>query len=188
MKTKTTPRKAKPVRRPVSVRAPKKTAARRSTPAGLTLRSILVPVDFSAESKKALRYATSLAEQYGAKITLINIVERTGFPDFAAYPLAMENDKVMKAARTQIELVCKQQALNPKLVEKTLVRQGVPFHEITEAARTLKVDLIIITTHGYTGWKHALIGSTAERVVRHAPCPVMSVREVERDFVPPRAR
>jgi len=153
----------------------------------LALRSIMVPVDFSEESKKALRYAVSLARQYGAKITLINVVEPTGFPDFAASPLAMENDKVMKAARVQLELLCKREALDPNLLEKNLVRQGVPFHEITAAARSLKIDLIIITTHGFTGWKHALIGSTAERVVRHAPCPVLSVREVERDFLPPAA-
>ena len=187
-KTKAAPRKAKLARRPVATRATKKPAPRESAPLGLTLRSILVPVDFSVESKKAIRYAVSLARQYGAKITLINVVERTGFPDFANYPLVMEDDKVMKSARTQLELICQQQAMEPKLVEKTLVRQGVPFHEITEAARSLKTDLIVITTHGYTGWKHALIGSTAERVVRHAPCPVLSVREIERDFVRPSAR
>ena len=182
-KAKPTPRKARLHRPRVAVRATKTPAARALTPVALTLRSLLVPVDFSEESKKALRYATSLARQYGAKITLINVVERTGFPDFAYYPLTMENDKVMKSARAQLELLCQREAIDPILLEKTLVRQGVPFHEITEAARTLKIDLIVIATHGYTGWKHALMGSTAERVVRHAPCPVLSVREIERDFL-----
>ena len=90
----------------------------------------------------------------------------------------------MQRFRAQLDLLCKREAINPKLMERTLVRHGVPFHEITEAARTLQTDLIIIATHGYTGLKHALLGSTAERVVRHAPCPVLSVREVERDFLP----
>ena len=71
----------------------------------------------------------------------------------------------------------KQAGVNPKLVEKLLVRFGRSYHEIAEAARTLKVDLIIISTHGYTGLKHAFLGSTTERVVRHAPCPVLVVRE-----------
>jgi universal stress protein A len=183
--------KAKPVSKSAkiqphrsAVRATKRSTRTSTEPGVLGLRSILVPVDFSSESKKALRYAVSLARQYGAKLTLVNVVERTGFPDFATYPLTMEDDKVMKSARGRLELLSKQEGLEPKLIEKLLVRQGVPFHEITEAARTLLVDLIVITTHGYTGWKHALIGSTAERVVRHAPCPVLSVREIERDFLP----
>ena len=182
--------KAKPVSKSATIQ-PKRGAVRvakkftqRSTESNIPgLRSILVPVDFSSESKKALRYAVSLARQFGAKLTLLNVVERTGFPDFATYPLIMEDDKVMKSVRGRLELLSKQEGLEPKLIEKFLVRQGVPFHEITEAARTLLIDLIVITTHGYTGWKHALIGSTAERVVRHAPCPVLSVREIERDFL-----
>ena len=67
------------------------------------------------------------------------------------------------------------------VVEQTLVRHGVPYVEVTDAARTLKMDLIVITTHGYTGLKHVFLGSTAERIVRHAPCPVLTVREKEHD-------
>ena len=62
------------------------------------------------------------------------------------------------------------------------VRTGVPSHEIVEAAREADVDLIVIATHGYTGWKHFCIGSTAERVVRAAPCPVLVVREKEHEL------
>ena len=63
------------------------------------------------------------------------------------------------------------------------VRPGLAAHEIVEAAKELDVDLIVIATHGYTGWKHFAIGSTAERVVRAAPCPVLVVREKEHEFV-----
>jgi len=63
------------------------------------------------------------------------------------------------------------------------VRTGLAAFEIVEAAKELDVDLIVIATHGYTGWKHFCIGSTAERVVRAAPCPVLVVREKEHDFV-----
>ena len=65
---------------------------------------------------------------------------------------------------------------------KTMLRTGLPAHEIVEAAKELDTDLIIIATHGYTGWKHFCIGSTAERVVRAAPCPVLVVREKEHQF------
>ena len=62
------------------------------------------------------------------------------------------------------------------------VRGGLPSHEIVEAAKEMDVDLIVLATHGYTGWKHFCIGSTAERVVRAAPCPVLVVREKEHEF------
>ncbi len=63
-----------------------------------------------------------------------------------------------------------------KCLDKPVIRIGQPFHEIATGAKTLKADLIVVSTHGYTGLKHVLLGSTAERVVRHAPCPVLTVR------------
>jgi nucleotide-binding universal stress UspA family protein len=75
-------------------------------------------------------------------------------------------------------------ALNVEpLVEKYLVRNGRSFHEIVSAARSLKSDLIVISTHGRTGLSRALLGSTTERVVQHAPCPVLVVRPNEREFL-----
>ena len=66
---------------------------------------------------------------------------------------------------------------------ETLQRLGTPYEEIVKVAEAVEVDLIVIATYGYTGLKHFLLGSTAERVVRLAPCPVLIVREQERDFV-----
>ncbi|HMJ66829.1 MAG TPA: universal stress protein, partial [Candidatus Binatia bacterium] len=63
------------------------------------------------------------------------------------------------------------------------VRIGKPHHEIVSLAKVLGADLIVIATHGYSGLKHAVLGSTAERVVRHATCPVLVVREKEKDFI-----
>jgi nucleotide-binding universal stress UspA family protein len=109
-------------------------------------------------------------------------VEPVATPDFAkSFPLV--NDNVVADCRRHLERVVKDLEIEPKLLQKTLVREGRSFHEIADAARTLKVDLIIISTHGHTGLKHALLGSTTERVVRHAPCPVLVVREREREFV-----
>jgi nucleotide-binding universal stress UspA family protein len=150
----------------------------------LRIQSILVPIDFSSPSKKALNYALPFAEQFNAKLILLHVVEPVATPDFAvSFPLMMENDKTKAACKAQLEHVIKEQAIDPKRVDRTLVRFGRSFHEIADAARTLKVDLIIISTHGYTGLKHALLGSTTERVVRHAPCPVLVVRPREHEFV-----
>jgi nucleotide-binding universal stress UspA family protein len=123
-----------------------------------------------------------MAEQFGSRIILLNVVEPIATPDFA-YPLMLEPEKTASAVRKQLEKVCRDTLLPANMVDRLLVRHGTPFTEITDAARTLKVDLIILTTHGYTGLKHVFMGSTAERVVRHAPCPVLTVREKEHEFV-----
>ena len=150
----------------------------------LGIKSILVPIDFSAPSRKALDYAVPFAKQFGAKLTLLHVIEPIPGPDFAnSFPLMMENDKVVATAKGKLQMLVKQNAIDPKILERAVVSEGRAFHEIARAAENLKADLIIISTHGYTGLKHALLGSTTERVVRHAPCPVLVVRENEREFV-----
>lgn len=142
------------------------------------IKSILVPLDFSAPSQKALDQAVAFARLFKAKLTLLHVVEPVATPDFAAsFPLVMEDDQVIGAAREKLERAVAAARIPRTLVEKILVRFGRSFHEITEAARTRKVDLIVIATHGHTGLKHALLGSTTERVVRHAHCPVLVVRQ-----------
>ena len=152
-------------------------------PALLKIKSILVPIDFSETSKKALVYAVRMAEQFGARVTLLNVVEPIATPDLSYYPLLLEPEKARKAARERLDAICRRARLSGRLLDKIVVAHGSPYAEITEAARTMKVDLIILTTHGYTGLKHVFMGSTAERVVRHAPCPVLIVREKEHEFV-----
>jgi universal stress protein A len=136
---------------------------------------VLVPTDFSDPSKRALKYARSLAAQFGSTITLIHVLEPVMSPDFTHFPLALEEDKVVEGARQRLLGLAKTH-LDARSVDGVVVRSGNPFHEITEAARELKIDLVIIATHGYTGIKRALLGSTAERVVRYAQCAVMTVR------------
>ena len=144
----------------------------------LRVKSILMPLDFSPPSQQALDYAVALARLFQAKLTLLHVVEPVATPDFAtSFPLAMENDRLMAAAKRELEKVVKTARIPRNFVEKILVRCGRSFHEIAAAARTRKVDLIVISTHGHTGLKHALLGSTTERVVRHAPCPVLVVRQ-----------
>lgn len=167
--------KAKAVRRSLTkARAKRPAGVHAASPGGTRIRSILVPTDFSAPAQAAIEYAVQLASQYDARLTLLHVIEPVATPDFAYYPLTLENDKVMAAAKKHLDQMAAK--LKANLVEKTLVRNGVAFHEIARAAQTLKADLIVISTHGYTGLKHILLGSRAERVVRHAPCPVLVVR------------
>jgi universal stress protein A len=148
------------------------------------LTSILVPTDFSEASTKALVYAAAFARQFGAKITLLHVVEPIATPDFdSSFPLALEDAAVDAHCKRRLETLATEHGFDPAVVEKILVRHGRAFHEIATAAKSMSIDLIIISTHGYTGLKHTFMGSTAERVVRHAGCPVLVVRPEEHEFV-----
>ena len=187
MKTPTKPNRS---RLTISVK-PNPANDRTSTPAPeinlvpslLTMKSILVPIDFSWPSKKALEYAVPFARQFGAKITLLFVLEPPVYTgDIGYVPMEVDNEGSLKAAAKKLAELA-ELAVEPELLEQTLVRTGRPFQEITDIARSLNTDLIIIATHGYTGLKHVLLGSTVERVVRIAPCPVLTVREEEHEFV-----
>lgn len=123
-----------------------------------------------------MSYAISLASQFGATLTLLHVVEPFPTPDFAYYPLALDGDQVIRRAKERLERLAVKVDEDPKWIGRILVRIGVPYREIADVARKLKFDLIVISTHGYTGLAHVFMGSTAERVVRHAQCPVLVVR------------
>jgi nucleotide-binding universal stress UspA family protein len=161
----------------------RKTLPRDSDAPLLDLKEILVPVDFSECSRAALRYALPLAQQFGATLTLLNVVDfyLAGELDARFDYARLRDDLQIRAGKRLVHLI--QQDVGSNVLVDTLVREGRPWKEITDAARKRKADLIILGTHGYSGLKHTLLGSTAERVVRHAPCPVLVVREHERDFV-----
>jgi nucleotide-binding universal stress UspA family protein len=153
-------------------------------PQVLRLKKILVPTDFSETSKKAVGYALRFAEQFSCEISLLYVVEPAS-PMIGA-PLAIEpftdEDEFSMAEKDLAALATESQADSAHPVA-WFVRIGHAPNEITKAAKDLDVDLIIIATHGYTSWRHLCIGSTAERVVRTAPCPVLVVREKEHEFV-----
>jgi len=149
-------------------------------PIKLKLKHILVPIDFSDTSKKALEYAVPFAEQFNGKITLIHVVQPAVYPSdegFMTPPITLE----LKSSQTLIDEIAID-TVPRHLLEKTIVTAGQPYQEIVDAARS-KTDLIIITTRGLTGLKHVWMGSTAERVVRHAPCPVLCLKEKEHEFI-----
>lgn len=143
----------------------------------LHIKSILVPIDFSELSQNALVYAATIAKMLGAKLTLLHVVEPMTMPDFPySSPFLMEEGQVLTNAKQRLTWYVKTQGIDAGLVAKNLVTRGRSSREITDCARTLKSDLIIISTHGYSGIKHVLLGSTAEHVVRHAPCAVLVLR------------
>ena len=146
------------------------------------LKKIVVPIDFSETSAQALPYAAALAGQFNAEIILLHVVEPLLIPAGLGYMPSGIRDTDRNSeqiAKTNLHCVS-EEFLGESDCARVMVRTGAPHREITAAAKDLGADLIVLTTHGYTGLKHVLLGSTAERVVRHADCPVMVVRRTER--------
>jgi nucleotide-binding universal stress UspA family protein len=144
-----------------------------------TFNRILVPVDFSGSAGEALSYAVSLAKNVNARIVLLHVIEPAyagAEPGLGYMPQQIDAQQV-SARKLMRDIADK---FVPKgLLEKMVLRMGCPYLEITDAAKALKAALIVITTHGRTGLSHILMGSTAERVVQHAHCPVLTVRRRE---------
>lgn len=181
----------KQIRRPVTPKlvvadkARPKTAsapAAAKAPVRLHIGKILVPVDFSEHSRKAVRYAFAFARQFDAEVTLVHIIEQIVYPgDWMYPPITMTDFAVEKSDEIMKRLRLLDTGSGVKIGH--VVRPGRAWKEVTEIAREEKSDLIILATHGYTGLKHVLLGSVAEKIVRHAPCPVLSVRADERDLL-----
>ena len=152
----------------------------------LRIKEILVPIDFSDCSKKDLPYAVALAKQHEATVTLLYVVTPPipmGEPSGMDYVQFTSETR----ARTQRQLQSlAAEEVRGQVVTKSVVRSGAPTQEILATAASMPADLIVISTHGRTGLTHALLGSITEHVVQRAPCPVLVVRERERECLPAR--
>ncbi len=152
----------------------------------INLKRILVPTDFSEHSHNALRYAAAFADKFGAEIYLLHV-----FQDLAVFqpdavtvgpPAAPPLEQMTAAARAALDQAVSQLHLE-RLTVHPEVREGSPFDEIVRLAQEKDVDLIVMGTHG-RGWlAHVLLGSVTEKVVRKSPCPVLTVRHPEHEFV-----
>lgn len=151
----------------------------------IKIRQILVPTDFSENACKALRYAFAFAKQFGSRLTVLHVVEPVTYPVGTDYFVAeVQNLGATLQAESQKRLTTfMAEQVEPVTSADALLRIGTAWQEITAVAKERDVDLIILATHGFTGLKHVLLGSTAEKVVRHAPCPVMTVRADEHEFI-----
>jgi universal stress protein A len=146
------------------------------------IKRILVPLDFSDCSKKALRYALALARQHSAALDLVYVVPAPSYAsgeygpiDYGNLQQELEEGAAKELRKTIAEEIVDSVPAGP------IIRTGAAGREIIDLARSLPSDLIVISTHGRSGLKHVLLGSVAEQVVRHAPCPVLVVRESEHE-------
>lgn len=149
---------------------------------------VLVPIDFSRPSLQAIPYALSISRQFGADVHLLHVTDLSQLPPptlmtLPLVPQAEWDRRFMK----QLQAVAQKYRTDGN-VSALEPRAGTAYEEICAAARELKANLIVISTHGYTGYKRAFLGSNAERVVQHSPCPVLVVRQHIGGSIDPRTR
>jgi nucleotide-binding universal stress UspA family protein len=154
----------------------------------LALKTVLVPTDFSDASESALRYGKAMAEAFGASLHVVHVME-----DLLAHAWAAEvyvssmpqlRDEIEKESRQRLETVLGE-GERARFRAETALLAGNPFLEIIRYAKAHDVDLIVMGTHGRGPIAHMLLGSVAEKVVRKSPCPVLTVREAQHEFVMP---
>jgi nucleotide-binding universal stress UspA family protein len=148
------------------------------------IKRILVPIDFSANSLGALEYAIEFAKSSKADLAVLFVVEPLYYtvPDFtggASAALGGLLDEQLRNARAQLRRLERRYSRR-RVRLRTVLQSGTPAHAIAETARQMQADLIIMATHGRTGVAHLLLGSVAERVVRAAACPVLTLHPGKR--------
>jgi universal stress protein A len=142
------------------------------------IRQILAPTDFSEFSKKAAEYARELGQTFAAKLLLLHVVELPAYPIEGLVPSTIGGtilDDLERQASLDLAQVLPETPNAPVEVIRQVVI-GIPYRKIVEIAEAEQVDLIVMATHGRTGLSHLVMGSVAERVVRTAPCPVLTIR------------
>jgi nucleotide-binding universal stress UspA family protein len=154
----------------------------------IKLRKILYPTDFSESSLEALKYAVSFARDFKARLVLMHVVNEKIFSEGLSLPRleapeALGQEMAAEAERQLRMLIPADQRAG--LDVEMVILHGMPFLEIIRYAKANDVDLIVIGTHGRSGMEHIIFGSTAEKVVRKAPCPVLSVKPAQHPFVMP---
>jgi universal stress protein A len=138
---------------------------------------LLVATDFSDRSEAAVKYAVEIARQMHAKLTLLHIV-----PEPSAFDYSLGGFPPGEWEQTKVEAEQKlaEETTRTKLSYRevgSLLRTGLDLHkEILKAAKETSADLLVLSTHGYTGWKHLLFGSDAEKILAQAHCPILVVR------------
>jgi universal stress protein A len=146
------------------------------------IRRILVPTDFSAASERALEFAASLAQHYDASLELLHVQEDPIYT--AMYPDAyfadiegLRRQLTRDAERSLADIVTKHPGVEGRTTSRVVI--GRPASVIIEQSGNGGADLIVMGTHGRSGFAHLMLGSVAERVVRSSTCPVLTVREAD---------
>jgi nucleotide-binding universal stress UspA family protein len=145
---------------------------RKRVPEGI--KKILVPTDFSVPSRRAMDYAAILAKESGAAIFLIHVIESLPYSVTDTLHVIDHRRALEKTAGALLENL-RDELIEKELAVKTRLASGTAYDEILKSSRREKADLIVMGTHGRTGVSHLLLGSVAEKVVRLARCPVLTV-------------
>jgi nucleotide-binding universal stress UspA family protein len=154
----------------------------------IQIKRVIHPTDFSENSKEALEFALAICEWHKADLTLLHVCEVL---EFAPPEYYMDKDEVSRQLKERIDAAKKELDRvaaghrKPTFRIQPLVVTGKPFVEIIRVAKEQNADMIVLGTHGRTGLAHILIGSTSEKVVRKAPCPVLTVRSSTHKYVEP---
>ena len=155
----------------------------------LDIKRILCPTDYSDLSAAALRYARNFSECYSAELHVLHVVDE-GYQYWMAVgpegvPVGPSPDDLQSTARCQMQEYKKAHLCDVSCSVRTEVVFGRPFMEIVNYASEQSIDLIVIATHGRSALTSALLGSVTDRVVHKAPCPVLTVRAKQHEFVNP---
>jgi universal stress protein A len=157
----------------------------------ITLQRILVPTDFGEAAEAALTYGRALARQFGATLTVLHVADNvlTGSAGIEGYVGAYPGFQrgIEEAARSQLDVLLDDGDKRELHATTELRTSNAPAFVIASFARDNGIDLIVMGTHGRGAMAHLLMGSVAERVVRIAPCPVLTVKHPEHEFVRPDA-
>jgi nucleotide-binding universal stress UspA family protein len=147
----------------------------------IALKRILVPYDFSETSATAVKYATSLARNFGARLYFLHVGDHAQTAFETEFPIGLEGavEDAVRERLLKIVTPLEQAEFHPEFA----VRPGSPAAEITRYASAQDIDLIVMGTHGRGFVGHVVMGSVAEKVVRTAPCPVLTVRNPNHVFV-----
>jgi universal stress protein A len=156
----------------------------------IRLKTIVVATDFSKTSDAALDYGRELARTFGAKLQLLhvteNIITRYAFEGAMALPLDVQIE-YEKSSQDRVEALLREDDRRELGAMAVLRVSNSPADAIVEYAKEAGADVIVVGTHGRKALAHFVLGSVAERVVRLAPCPVLTVRPAEREFIAPDA-
>jgi nucleotide-binding universal stress UspA family protein len=144
----------------------------------MNIQRILAPTDFSELSKQGLTSALELAEAFGAKLLLLHVVEPPPYPVEGIMPshlgATLLDDLERQASNDLAQMLSETHGSIVDVTRREVV--GIPYRKIVEVAEEEKSDLIVMTTHGRTGLSHLVMGSVTEKIVRTAPCPVLTIR------------
>ena len=144
----------------------------------LPFKKIVCPTDFSEPACKAIKAAGEMAEKFSAELILLNVVGPVPVLEtptgLAGFDVAAYQQELTASAESSLQMRLEKH-IPSSVVARTLVVHGEAAHEVVRVANEEGADLIVVSTHGESGWRHRIFGSVTEKVIRHAQCPVLTI-------------